>query len=72
MSDECGEWNMRRRRLALRRVEPDGTWWERLLCRVFWHQLACCPNHSTFVYTPQGEPMGIMCERCGGLIGGML
>ena len=72
MSDECGEWNMRRKRLVLRHVEPDGTWWEKLLCRLFWHQLACCPNHTTFVYAPGSEELlGAVCERCGGLIDGM-
>jgi len=67
---ECGHWNERtRRQLVLRTVTPHGSRWDRLLCRLFTHQLACCPNHATFIYTPDGSLSGMMCERCGGLNG---
>lgn len=49
-------------------VVATAPWWVRLYCRVYCHQLACCPAHSVFVYW-QGWHQGIRCERCGALIG---
>lgn len=66
----CGHWDDRaRKRLLLRVVTPTGSRWQLFKCRVFAHQLACCPNHATFIHEPGTEALkGMMCERCGGLI----
>lgn len=45
-----------------------GPWWKRAWCRLFCHQLACCPNHTRFVWW-EGRMHGLVCERCGALVG---
>lgn len=55
--------------LFLRVCEPDGTWWDRLLCRMFWHVMAPSPDEATFVRTPGGD-LFVLCERCGAPLGG--
>lgn len=64
----CGYWDGRgRTQLGLREVQPDRF---SLRCRLGIHQMACCPNHSTYVWSPDHKDLlGIVCERCGGLIG---
>lgn len=70
MDVPCGHWDDRaRRRVRMKHVEPTGSWWQCLLCRLVCHQLACCPNHSTYVHDPKTDDLlGLLCERCGGLI----
>lgn len=72
---ECGYFSNDRRRVVLRVVTADGPWWARLFCRLFWHQVACCADHATYVYRPrpQGDlrapvMVGVLCERCGALL----
>lgn len=59
-----------RRILLLRHKDPDGSWLQRLLCRLFWHVLTTGPDDATYVRHPAtDELLGVVCERCGALLG---
>lgn len=57
-----------RKRITLRTCEPDGTWFDKFICAVWMHKLAPSPDEATFVYSIEGDLMGMVCLRCGGLI----
>lgn len=61
----CGYWDDMRLRFNVRNVEPMGSWWARLLCRLFGHQLPCCPSHTIWIDT--GALLTYVCPRCGGM-----
>lgn len=53
-----------RRRIIARHVEPhtDSAW-----CEWRGHRLPNHPDLATYVYTPEGDLLGMLCDRCGAL-----
>lgn len=60
-----------RRRVLQRGVQaqPTGSWLDRLICRLIWHQVPPSPDAATWIYDPETHRLvGMLCWRCGGLI----